>query len=270
MPAIATEVSAWQPAPQTLPAGRMVFAIGDVHGYADHLRALQDCIAGIIAADARDGDPAATVVWLGDYVDRGWQPLETLDLVAAGLGRPGVEEIRLRGNHDVYLRDAATGRDVSLPRLLNWWRFGGEETLKCLAPDARIEDPGELVAALAESLGVERLAFLESLGLQHRIGGYVFVHAGLNPARPLDRQSEDDLLWIREPFLSAPDWPHPVTVVHGHTPEGPRVLDHRICVDSGVFLSGSLSAVELHGGRLRFITTREKKARFPWSWRSQP
>ncbi len=266
MPAIATEVSAWQPAPRTLPAGRMVFAIGDVHGHADHLRALQDCIAGIIAAEAapvaRDAGPAATVVWLGDYVDRGWQPLETLDLVAAGLGRPGVEEVRLRGNHDVYLRDAATGRDVSLPRLLNWWRFGGEETLKCLAPDARIEAPGDLVAALAQSLGAERLAFLEGLALQHRIGDYVFVHAGLHPQRPLDGQCEEDLLWIREPFLSAPDWPHPVTVVHGHTPEGPLALDHRICVDSGVFLSGALSAVELRGGDLRFITARREIGRF--------
>lgn len=256
MPQIVTETSLWRRAPRALPPGRAVFAIGDVHAHADHLWALQECISGIIALELAEGE-TVSVVWLGDYIDRGWQPLETLDLVAAGLGQPGVEEIRLLGNHEVYLIEAASGEDVSLPRLLNWWRFGGEETLKTLAPGARMEEPGELTAALSESLGEERLDFLRGLALQHRIGDYVFVHAGLNPARPLEAQQEQDLLWIREPFLSGRDWPHPVTVVHGHTPEGPTALDHRIGVDSGVFASGSLSAVELRGDRLRFIATRE-------------
>jgi serine/threonine protein phosphatase 1 len=240
------------------PRGQTVFAIGDSHAHADHLWSLQEEITGIIALEL---DPAAapvSVVWLGDYVDRGWQPLETIDLVAAGLGQPGVEEIRLIGNHEVYLIEAATGEDLSLPRLLNWWRFGGEETLKTLAPDARIEEPVELAAALKEALGSERLGFLQGLALQHRIGDYVFVHAGLSPERPLDDQREEDLLWIREPFLSGRDWPHPVTVVHGHTPEGPTALAHRIGVDSGVFMSGSLTAVELRGDRLRFLATREE------------
>src|SRR3546814_10294041 len=136
------------------------------------LWALQEQVAGIIALEHYPSD--VTVVWLGDYVDRGWQPLQTLDLVAAGLGQPGVEEIRLLGNHEVYLIEAATGEDLSLPRLLNWWRYGGEETLKTLAPDARLEDPLDLTAALNESLGPERLAFLQRLVLQRRIGDYLF------------------------------------------------------------------------------------------------
>ncbi|GAB4354138.1 MAG: metallophosphoesterase family protein [Kiloniellaceae bacterium] len=259
MPRIVAETTSWQPAPRPLDPGRAVFAIGDVHAHADHLWALHEQIAGIIALELAEAQEAGrvSVVWLGDYVDRGWQPLQALDLVAAGLGLPGVEEVRLIGNHEVYLIEAATGEDLSLPRLLNWWRFGGEETLKTLAPDARIEDPAELAAALADSLGAERLGFLQGLVLQHRIGDYVFVHAGLNPEAPLEGQTERDLLWIREPFLSGHGWPHPVTVVHGHTPEGPTALAHRIGVDSGVFASGRLSAVELRGERLRFISTRE-------------
>ena len=258
MPQIVTEVTGWQRAPRALPPGQSVFAIGDSHAHADHLWSLQEEITGIIALDL---DPAAapvTVVWLGDYVDRGWQPLETLDLVAAGLGQPGVEEIRLLGNHETYLIEAATGQDLSLPRLLNWWRFGGEETLRTLAPGARIEEPDELRAALQEALGAERLAFLQALELQHRIGDYIFVHAGLNPDAPLEAQSREDLLWIREPFLSGQGWSHPVTVVHGHTPQGTVALPHRIGVDSGVFMSGSMSAVELRGERLRFLVTREE------------
>jgi diadenosine tetraphosphatase ApaH/serine/threonine PP2A family protein phosphatase len=169
-----------------------------------------------------------------------------------------VEEIRLTGNHEVYLVEAATGRELGLARLLQWWQYGGAETLKTLAPHARIEQPEELAAALRDSLGAERLAFLQNLSLQHRIGDYVFVHAGLNPDRPLGGQRQEDLLWIREPFLSGRDWPHPVTVVHGHTPDRPTALSHRIGIDSGVFASGSLTAVELQGGRLRFIATREE------------
>lgn len=256
MARIVTETTAWQPAPRRLPDGRTVFAIGDVHAHAEHLWALQEHIAGVIALE-HDAEQV-TVVWLGDYIDRGWQPLQTLDLVAAGLGQPGVEEVRLLGNHEIYLIEAATKEDLSLPRLLNWWRFGGEETLKTLAPDARLEDPLDLAEALNESLGPERLAFLQGLILQRQIGDYFFVHAGLHPDRPLDAQTEHDMLWIREPFLSGRDWPHPVTVVHGHTPEGPTALAHRIGVDSGVFASGRLTAVELCGDRLRFITAREE------------
>src|SRR3546814_8365664 len=80
------------------------------------LWALQEQIAGIIALEHDASE--VSVVWLGDYVDRGWQPLQTLDLVAAGLGQPDVEEIRLIGNHEVYLIEAATGENLSLPRLL--------------------------------------------------------------------------------------------------------------------------------------------------------
>lgn len=260
MSRIVAETTPWQAAPRSLDADRAVFAIGDVHAHADHLWALHERIAAIIALELSDAQAAGriSVVWLGDYIDRGWQPLQALDLVAAGLGLPGVEEIRLIGNHEVYLVEAASGEDLSLPRLLNWWRFGGEETLKTLAPDARIEEPQELAAALSDSLGPERLDFLRNLALQHRIGDYVFVHAGLNPDVPLAEQSERDLLWIREPFLSGRDWPHPVTVVHGHTPEGPTALAHRVGVDSGVFASGRLSAVELRGDRLRFISTQEE------------
>ena len=257
MSRIVVDTGPWRAAPRPLPQGQVVFAIGDVHAHADHLWLLQERISAIIALECGESD--VSVVWLGDYIDRGWEPLQTLDLVAAGLGQPGVKEVKLMGNHERYLIDAATGRDLSLPRLLHWWRYGGEETLSCLAPDAELEDPGSVGAALFESLGEARIAFLEALPLQHRIGDYLFAHAGIHPDRRLEDQDEDDLLWIREPFLSGAHWPHPVTVVHGHTPDGPVALPHRIGVDSGVFASGSLSTVELRGDALRFLSTRAER-----------
>src|SRR3546814_6073695 len=121
MARIVTETTPWRPAPQALPAGRTVFAIGDVHAHAEHLWALQEQIAGIIALEHDASD--VTVVWLGDYVDRGWQPLQTLDLVAAGLGQPGVEEIRLLGNHEVYLIEAATRSEEHTSELQSLMRI---------------------------------------------------------------------------------------------------------------------------------------------------
>src|SRR3546814_13309894 len=89
--------------------------------------------------------------------------------------------------------------------LLNWWRYGGEETLKTLAPDARLEDPLDLTAALNESLGPERLAFLQRLVLQRRLVEYLFVHACLHPGRPPDEHHEHDIPWNRDPYPCAHD-----------------------------------------------------------------
>ena len=83
-------------------------------------------------------------------------------------------------------------------------------------------------------------------------GGYLFVHAGVQPAQPLETQQAADLIWIREPFLTGVGWCHDFAVVHGHTPLGPDVHTHRIGIDSGCFRTGALSAVELADDRLRF------------------
>src|SRR3546814_12882102 len=126
MARIVTETTPWQPAPRRLPQDRAVFAIGDVHAHAEHLWILQERIAGIIALEHDASE--VSVVWLGDHVDRGWQPLQTLDLVAAGPRQPDVEEIRLIGDHEVLLLEDAPGVNLRLPQLLNWWRYGRAET----------------------------------------------------------------------------------------------------------------------------------------------
>ena len=60
------------------------------------------------------------------------------------------------------------------------------------------------------------MAFLDACALKIRIGGYLFVHAGIRPGVPLAEQTRDDLIWIREPFLSS-DADFGFKVVHGHT-----------------------------------------------------
>lgn len=200
------------------------------------------------------------VVWLGDYIDRGLHPLECLDLVAAGLKEPGssnvtgVTEIALRGNHEQFLLDVVDNPLPSQRWIDIWTMNGGQDTLDALLPGESWDRPEGLAALLRQAMGEERLAFLRARPLSYALGDYFFAHAGMNPRKSQEDQGEEDLLWIREPFLTGADWPFSVTVVHGHTPENPCCLPHRIGVDSGVFISGNLTAVELMGDQLRFIT----------------
>ena len=249
---IDVEPGLWQPLPKALRPGQVIFAIGDVHGHAEQLRVLHDYIRQRICRyyDAEN----VTVVWLGDYIDRGPEPLGVLDLVRDGLWLKGLKEVRLCGNHEQFLLDFLEAPAESENLLRSWLVNGGWDTIKGLLPGGRPERPLALAVALREALGAQRLAFLRRLELLHRDGSYLFVHAGINPKRDLDAQLREDLIWIREPFLSAHNWPHDVVVVHGHTPERPCVKAHRVGIDSGVFVTGQLTALELAEQGLRFIT----------------
>ncbi len=109
-----------------------------------------------------------------------------------------------------------------------------------------------------------RVAFLRGLRLLHRLGGYVFVHAGLRPGVALAAQVPEDMLWIREPFLSATS-PLEAVVVHGHTIEPvPVVRRHRIGIDTGAGVGGELTCAVLEADRsasYRFYGQAALKAR---------
>src|SRR5260370_27055064 len=107
---------------------------------------------------------------------------------------------------------------------------------------------------LRTSLSSEQKKFLQSLKASLAVGRYFLCHAGVRPGVPLERQSEEDLLWIRELFLaSRADFGR--IVVHGHTPcEQPEVLPNRINVDTGAFMTGRLTCAVLDGRGVRFIT----------------
>jgi serine/threonine protein phosphatase 1 len=77
----------------------------------------------------------------------------------------------------------------------------------------------------------------------------------VNPAKPLADQTEDDLYWIREPFLSH-HRPLEKVVVHGHTPvEQPEVEVHRIGIDTGAYITGRLTCAVLEGAQVTFLST---------------
>ncbi len=237
--------------PAVVPPGTRVYAVGDVHGEA---RALSQLL-GRIREDAGDADEMRRVlVLLGDYVDRGADSHGVIDLLL-NAPAPGFETRFLRGNHDAWLLAFLDNPAVGV----EWLNAGGGATLLSYGVSA---PPGPRTPARMASLrdDFERLLpprhrrFLEGLLPYHIEGGYAFVHAGVRPGVPIDRQREADLLWGREEFLSSRH-DHGTVVVHGHfVVDEPEVRPNRIGIDTGAFATGRLTCLVLEGTARRFLT----------------
>jgi len=242
-----------QPVPPRAPAGRRIYVVGDVHGRADLLRQLRD----MILADASGiGRFRPVVVYLGDYVDRGLESRQVLDMLL-NEPLPGFEEVRLLGNHEQAMLDFLEDPGIGPA----WLYYGGAATLYSYGINAQARTPeGEerfahLSAELAQTLPRQHLGFLRELELYHVEGDYLFVHAGIRPGIALERQTRDDLLWIREPFLdSCAD--HGAVIVHGHSiSREPEQRAWRIGIDTGAFATGRLTALVLEADEQRFLHT---------------
>ena len=213
---------------QTLvPAGRRVYAIGDIHGRVDLLDALHKVMLDDASAHA---DDSKVVVYLGDYIDRGLNSKDVIDrLIAAPI--EGFDRVCLKGNHEAvmlqFLADPRIGAD--------WIEFGGRSTLLSYGiglSGSSLKDFQKAQHDLKTALPAEHDAFLRGLPLTHTEGDYIFVHAGLRPGVPIENQTEKDLIWIREPFLSSREW-HGKVVVHGHTISGkPEMSERRIGIQA--------------------------------------
>jgi serine/threonine protein phosphatase 1 len=237
------------PAPKlpSVPAGTRYYAIGDIHGRLDLFEAMIEAIT----EDDRLARPAqTTIVLLGDLVDRG---PDSAGVIART--RRWQQEARVRvlaGNHEEMFLAAFTQREA----LRHFLMCGGRETLLSygLTPKQLATlDLDALFALLPRLVPEEERAYIASFETMIHAGDYVFVHAGIDPARPLSEQKRSDLMWIREPFLSH-QGPLEKVVVHGHT-IFERVMDcgNRIGIDTGAFRSGVLTALVLEGDQRRII-----------------
>jgi serine/threonine protein phosphatase 1 len=221
-------------APGRLPLGRRVYAVGDIHGQRGRLAALH----GIIAEDlARRPAASAVIVYLGDFINQGPDGAGVLDLLAGGAPVPGVRVIGLMGDHERMLLDALDG---DRPAATDFLWAGGRETLAQWGIDPDL--PG---TAWAGGIPAVQLAWLRSLRLTYREGGYLFVHAGIRPGVRLEDQAREDLVSMRHPFLSS-EQDFGVVVVHGHssTPSV-HIGGNRIGLDTGAGIGGPLSCAVL-------------------------
>jgi serine/threonine protein phosphatase 1 len=225
-----------------------IYAVGDVHGRLDLLTALHERIRRDAASRPCE---RMVEVFLGDYIDRGPWSRQVIDWLLA-TAAVGGERVCLLGNHEDMLLKV-----LDDPLVMEAWLYnGGLDTLRSygVAAEMHVSDPlAHMRDGLIAALPAAHAAFVRGLPRTSAFGGYLFVHAGLSPDRPPDRQDPDDLVWIREPFLSS-DADFGLVVVHGHTPcATPEVRPNRINIDTGAFFTGRLTCLAVEGAERRFL-----------------
>jgi len=232
-----------------VPAGRRVYAIGDIHGRADLLSGLFKRIDADLKARPT-ADPIQ--VFLGDYIDRGPDSRQVIDLLIGR--RRGNNVIFLKGNHEDFALQFLTDPAV----LFHWKNVGGLSTLLSygVTPLRRGDDPKsqqEVATLLDQAIPDNHRRFFQGLGLSFICGDFFFTHAGVRPGIPLQRQSKQDLLWIREDFLLHEE-DFGKVVVHGHTPtREPEIHPNRINIDTGAYATGRLTCLVLERDEISFL-----------------
>lgn len=199
------------------------YVIGDIHGEISQLKTVIDKI---------NYDPAQDkLIFVGDYIDRGENPYEVYKYIKK---LANGSNVFLRGNHEELMIDAVlnkSGREL-------WYYNGGKVTEYSFPNQSKV---------------LEAARYFNSLPYYHAEQEYIFVHAGLDPAKELAEQSNHDLVWIRFKFINAQkeEFKDKRTIVAGHTPVGEvRFMENKILLDTGAGKGGILSAVELESKRV--------------------
>ena len=200
-----------------------IFALGDIHGCFDKLVSLMD----IIDVDLKK----ETLVFMGDYIDRGPHSKEVVDYLI-DLAGGGNRVVFLKGNHELMLQNYLSGEDK-----LSFLYNGGEATLGSYMKSGGLNE--------ANLIPPEHLEFFDNLRLYYETENYIFVHGGLKANIPLEHQDEWDMLWIRDEFIYS-DFDFGKLVIFGHTPfREPLILDNKIGIDTGAVYGNKLTCVEL-------------------------
>ncbi len=225
------------------------YAVGDVHGRADLLYGLLSAID----MDAADKDWTPRIIFLGDIIDHGPHSRSAMDLVCRTLKNSADSRLIL-GNHDNYFMEFMTADTIDQVRFEGWLhRIGGYETFISYGLEGfrSLED----MAAYCREEYAEHLEVLHNADRMIIDRKFAFVHAGIDPEVSLEKQSNRDLMWIRNKFLDF-DGPLPHIFVHGHTPsEEPVVKSNRIGIDTGAYAYGKLTclAISPDQSELEFI-----------------
>lgn len=244
------------------------FAIGDIHG---HYRELDILYRYLVKNQNLNEDD--TLVFLGDYIDRGPQSSKVLDFMA-DLQKNRPNTIFLKGNHeDMFLnflgQEGRYGEwSVANGSRILFKEYGLEDFIKeSMDLGARTLVPKEQLWDMIPEAHRNFLTTLSSVAIADK---YIFVHAGLCPWTSLEEQRDEDYFWIRDGFLRTPHKFGKV-IVHGHTitKEAYYVEPYEINIDTGCFLSkedgdqidGKLSCLKIENDEFSLYSIKNGKKR---------
>lgn len=244
-------------------AGRTI-AIGDVHGALEELERLLSRLPSLDASD--------TLLFVGDYLDRGPDPAGVVRRVRALPSETPARVVLLLGNHeDAWLRARREGApEFVIPRVngcyTTYRSFTGG------VPPTPGDDPTayELRSmAMAAFFPEDVVGWMRSLTLFHEDEHALYVHAGLpfedgRWLHPSEVTNVRPLLWQRSRAFY--EGYRGKRVVFGHTPvkrlpQGESahtpedqldvfVSESLVGLDTGAGMGGFLSAIELPAGRI--------------------
>ena len=239
----------------SVPEGVRAYVIGDIHGRFD---LFEELIKAIEEDDGACGSKAQTsIILLGDLVDRGPDSYGVIKLARLW---DEYRNIRyLMGNHEEMFLESFDDTAV----LRHFLKHGGRETILSYGVTRKEFNTAsleELQLIMQSKVPASDIEFMASFEDMIELGDYLFVHAGINPKKPLDEQQPGELRWIREPFLKYKE-KHSHIVVHGHTiTEEIDERKNRIGIDTGAYRYGRLTALVLEGDTRRYIQSVEKKS----------
>lgn len=204
-----------------------LYVISDIHGCYHQLIQLIDKVGIDINKDP--------VVFLGDYIDRGPNSDRVIDYLL------GLKDnvICLPGNHELMFYNFLTDTTTKNLFVLN----GGDATLKAY---------NILYTANEHDIPKDHFKFISSILTKpyYEIDNYIFVHAGFVPGIPIQDNSLDDMLWIRDLFITSKyDWGK--KIVFGHTPlKKVLFMDNKIGIDTGCVYGNKLTCLELYSNKI--------------------
>ena len=231
-----------------------VYAIGDIHGYHDQLIRLQSKIE----ADAKKTRDKKLLIYLGDYIDRGPSVKDCIQSLI-DFKPPNFTLIYLLGNHEQMLLDFLADKKSSL---YLWISNGGFETLESygnrmdeyINSNMELSFDNKIRDKFVELLPEVHKNFFYNLKLSYTWKDYFFVHAGIDPSVPLNKQTKQTMIWTRNDNFLKSNNSFEKIIIHGHTPSKKIVKkNNRICLDTGIFITSILSCIKISKNGINYF-----------------